>query len=208
MPIEKVLEDIEITVSHDGTEVYNSSINTQDVEYSFEPIFWEGGDEEMSLSGKIRDNTRGFRFYLDLNWNTSLKPEKIARLLNKCVRNNAEIIKITATINTYTELELRLKNASNYKAQYSNTIGYNVPQLSFVGESLLNEIPSQLVEPWIELYSNILFKGFYSISETSDKKALVVENADNATFSDDTVKTISVDGQNFNINTIKLNNKE
>ena len=123
------------------------TIDVQDYNIDIDPEFYTGNFADKALSGKYRQNLRGFRPSVTLNYRQGLQPTHMRNLFNDIiaafVTNNADSITFYPDASKTDNFEVVLE-AGQYNTQYQQTVGTFRPSLELVSLNEITTIPSYL----------------------------------------------------------------
>lgn len=126
------------------------TINVSDYNITIDPEFYTGNFADKALSGKYRQNLRGFRPKVELRYNKSLQATRMRSLFNDIitafVTNNADSITFYPDAAKLDTFEVVLED-SGYSTSYRNTVGNFSPSLTLVSLNEITTIPAYLEGP-------------------------------------------------------------
>lgn len=152
--MDKQVEQIHIEnsnfVNGDENTGQRYTINIQDYDIDIDPEFYTGSAYDEALSGKLRQNLRGLRPSVTLQYDRSIEADKIRDLFDDIitafVTNNADSVTFYPDASKDDNFEVVLDDGS-YRTSYSNTIGTFTPSIRLVALNEITSIPSYLEGP-------------------------------------------------------------
>ncbi len=113
-----------------------------------EPVYYTGNAYGAALSGKLRQNFRGYRIFTNITYDTALERTVYLSFFNELI--DAFVDTPVESVSFYPDtsdksnsIEVVLDNA-NYLNSYRNTIGTFTPELRFASLDIQNSIPGYL----------------------------------------------------------------
>lgn len=126
------------------------TIKVSDYDITIDPEFYTGGAFDKALSGKLRQNLRGYRPKIELSYGQGTQPTRMRNLFNDIitafVTNNADSITFYPDASLADNFEVVLEDSS-YNTNYSSTTGVFVPSLTLVSLNEITTIPAYLEGP-------------------------------------------------------------
>lgn len=126
------------------------TIEIQNYNINIDPEFYTGSFADKAMSGKYRQNLRGLRPKVELQYQKSIQSSRMRDLFNDVitafVTNNEDSITFYPDADETDNFEVVLE-AGQYGNNYSNQIGRFVPSLTLVSLNEITAIPSYLEAP-------------------------------------------------------------
>lgn len=126
------------------------TINISEYDVRIDPEFYTGNFADKALSGKYRQNLRGFRPAVEIRYNQSTQATRMRSLFNDIitafVTNNVDSITFYPDASKADNFEVVIED-SRYNTNYSNTVGVFRPSIRLVSLNEITTIPSYLEAP-------------------------------------------------------------